>query len=35
MQLFKGQEIIAIIFCNKGHYYIDQSSMVQVMIQIK
>ena len=34
MQLFKGQEIIAIIFCNKGHY-IDQSSMVQVMIQIK
>ena len=25
MQLFKGQEIIAIIFCNKGHY---QSSMV-------
>ena len=32
MQLFKGQEINAIIFCNKGHY---QSSMVQVMIQIK
>ena len=25
MQLFKGQAIIAIIFCNKGHY---QSSMV-------
>ena len=26
MQLFKGQEIIGIIFCNKCHY---QSSMVQ------
>ena len=32
MQLFKGQEIIAIIFCYKGH---SQSSMVQAMIQIK
>ena len=32
MQLFKGQEIIPIIFCNKVHY---QLSMVQVMLQIK